>query len=264
MVTFPKKLPPQLALEITHKCNYKCPFCYCMWHEYPELARGVLSNEQWKNVIAEAFSKGCKSFLLTGGEPLLRPNWQELVKYALSFPEVKVDIFTNASRMTEDILQFLKTHKVGISTSLQGLRSYAEMTGTKRRFYKSIEFIARCREINYPCSVGITVTAINLFEIADIVSAATFAGASAIQLSVFLNAGRGKNNVNLQLNHLQWLQVKDQIRNLNAPIPIMYCDEFECKCMNDDTFNCPGWDCLGTVSPNGVYRKCLHYYKPKN
>jgi MoaA/NifB/PqqE/SkfB family radical SAM enzyme len=235
-----------------------------MWHEYPELARGVLSNEQWKNVIAEAFSKGCKSFLLTGGEPLLRPNWQELVKYALSFPEVKVDIFTNASRMTEDILQFLKTHKVGISTSLQGLRSYAEMTGTKRRFYKSIEFIARCREINYPCSVGITVTAINLFEIADIVSAATFAGASAIQLSVFLNAGRGKNNVNLQLNHLQWLQVKDQIRNLNAPIPIMYCDEFECKCMNDDTFNCPGWDCFGTVSPNGVYRKCLHYYKPKN
>jgi hypothetical protein len=97
-----------------------------------------------------------------------------------------------------------------------------------------------------------------------IVSAATFAGASAIQLSVFLNAGRGKKNVNLQLNHLQWLQVKDQIRNLNAPIPIMYCDEFECKCMNDDTFNCPGWDCFGTVSPNGVYRKCLHYYKPKN
>ena len=149
MVILPEKLPLQLALEITPKCNYKCPFCYCLWHEYPQLAKQVLSTSEWKSVINEAVAKGCRSFLFTGGEVLLRNDWQELLEYALSFPDVKADIFTNASRMTEDILQYLKAHKVGISTSLQGLRTYGEMTGTKRKFYRTIEFIDRCREIAY-------------------------------------------------------------------------------------------------------------------
>ena len=260
MVTLPEKLPPQLVLEITSKCNYKCPFCYCLWHEYPELAKRVLSNKQWKEIIAEAVAKGCKSFLFTGGELLLRQDWQDLMDYALAFPEVKVDIFTNASRMTEDILQYLKARKVGISTSLQGLRTYAEMTGTRRKFYRTVEFIARCREIGHPCSVGVTATAINLFEIEDIVSAAAFAGAAAIQLSVFMDAGRGKGNAALRLSPEEWLELKNRVKSLKIGVPVMFCDEFVCKCMQDKAFQCPGLDKYGAVSPNGTYRRCLHYY----
>ena len=107
MIYLPEKLPPLLTLEITGKCNYKCPFCYCLWHEYPELAKNVLSTEQWKIVISEAVAKGCRSFLFTGGEVLLRQDWRELMDHALDFPDVTVSIFTNASRMTEDILQYL-------------------------------------------------------------------------------------------------------------------------------------------------------------
>ena len=120
-------------------------------------------------MISEAVAKGCRSFLFTGGEVLLRQDWRELMDHALDFPDVTVSIFTNASRMTEDILQYLKARKVGISTSLQGLRTYAEMTGTRRKFYRTIEFISRCHEIGHPCSVGVTAAAINLFEIEDIV-----------------------------------------------------------------------------------------------
>ena len=260
MVILPEKLPLQLALEITTKCNYKCPFCYCLWHEYPQLAKKVLSTSEWKSVINEAVARGCRSFLFTGGEVLLRSDWQELVDYALTFPDVKADIFTNASRMTEGILQYLKAHKVGISTSLQGLRTYGEMTGTKRKFYRTIEFISLCREIDYPCSVGVTVTAVNLFEIEDIVSAAAFAGAAAIQVSVFMDAGRGKGNAALRVSEEQWQELKARISALKIGVPVMFCDEFVCKCMADKSFSCPGMDKFGTVSPNGIYRRCLHYY----
>ena len=264
MITLPDKLPQQLALEISPRCNYKCPFCYCLWHEYPELAKNILSNDQWKSIIAEAVAKGCRNFLFTGGEVLLYRNWRELVDYALNFPDVRADIFTNASRVTEDILQYLKTRKVGISTSLQGLRTYAEMTGTRRKFYRTIEFIERCREIDYPCSVGITATAINLFEIEDIVSAAAFAGAGIIQLSVFMDAGRGKGNAALRVSEKKWLELKDRVRDLKIEVPIMFCNEFVCKCMEDKLFKCPGLDQLGAVSPNGTYRRCLHYYCNNN
>ena len=261
MVILPEKLPPQLALEITPKCNYKCPFCYCLWHEYPELGKNVLSTEEWKRVISEAVAKGCRSFMFTGGEVLLRQDWLELLDYALAHQGVKADIFTNASRMTEEILQYLKARKVGISTSLQGLRTYAEMTGTKRKFYRTIEFITRCREIGHPCSVGVTAAAVNLFEVDDIVSAAAFAGAAAVQVSVFMDAGRGKGNDALRLSQTQWQELKDRVRALKIGVPVMFSDEFVCKCMSDKSFKCPGLDKYGVVSPNGVYRQCLHYYQ---
>lgn len=260
MVILPGKLPQQLALEITPKCNYKCPFCYCLWHEYPDLAKNPLSTDQWKSVIAEAVAKGCRRFLFTGGEVLLHQDWQELMEYSLAFPEVRADIFTNASRMTEDILHYLKARKVSISTSLQGLRTYAVMTGTKRKFYRTLEFIERCSEIDHPCSVGVTATAINLFEIEDIVSTAAFAGAAAIQLSVFMDAGRGKGNQSLRLSEEQWQEVKARVSALKIGAPVIYCDEFVCKCMQNKSFKCPGLDKYGAVSPNGAYRRCLHCY----
>ena len=203
MSKLPEKLPRVLALELSGKCNYKCPFCYCLWHEYPELARHVQSTLQWKKVIDEAIEKGCRNFLFTGGEPLLRKDLPDLIEHAQKTPDTQVDIFTNGSRMTEELLQYFKVRKVGISTSLQGLRTYSAMTGTGRKFYKTIDLIARCRELEHPCSVGVTVTAINMFEVEDIVSAAAFAGAALIQLSVFMNAGRGKGNSSLQISESQ-------------------------------------------------------------
>ena len=257
---FPPKLPKQLVLELTPKCNYNCPFCYCLWHEFPELAKKVLTFEQWCKVISSAAEQGCKKFLFTGGEPLLRRDLNDLIKFAAAIPGVKLSLFTNASRVTEQQLLFFQKHHVKLATSLQGLRTYAEMTGTKRKFYKTIEFIARCRELNFPCSVGITATAVNLPEMEEIVSAAAFAGAAAIQVSVFMNAGRGKSNPDIALTHEQWSCLKEKIRKLPCGKSVVFSEEFECACMTDNQFKCPAGTSFGTISPNGVYRKCLHFY----
>ena len=263
MTEFPEKLPKQLILELTGKCNYNCPFCYCLWHEFPELAKNPLSFGQWCEVIDMAVANGCRNFLLTGGEPLLRSDLFDLIEYASAIPEIKLSLFTNGSRVTEGHLQFFKNHNVRLATSLQGLRTYAEMTGTKRKFYRTIEFISRCRELDFPCSAGITATAINLFEMEDIVSAAAFAGAESIQVSVFMNSGRGKNNPDLALSQKQWIQLKEKIRKLECGKFVVFSEEFECSCMTDEKFKCPAGTAFGTVSPNGVYRKCPHFYQHK-
>ena len=261
MSYLPDKLPGQLTLELTPRCNYKCPYCYCLWHEYPELARNVLTLEQWMSVIDEAVAKECRSFLFTGGEVLLYPDLKALIEYTLSKHGTRIALYTNASRMTEELLQYFKQHNVRLTTSLQGLRTYADMTGTRRKFYRTVEFISRCSEINFPCSVGITATAVNAFEIEDIVSAAAFAGASIIQVSVFMDAGRGKNNKLLKLEQSDWEKIKERIKKLECSQSVVFCDEMVCNCMEDKDFKCPAGNSFGTVSPNGVYRKCLHYYQ---
>ena len=251
----------ELILELTPECNYKCPFCYCLWHEFPELAENCLTFEQWKKIIEDAVKKGCRKFLFTGGEVLLYPDLKALIEYARTFPDVELELFTNASQMTEEYLQYLKQQRVRLAVSLPGLRTYGKMTGTKRKFDRTVDFIAWCREIDYPCTVSITVPSVNLFEVKDIVCAAAFAGAGIIQLSVFMLSGRGKKNPHLQVSPQQWLALKDEIKALFCAVPIGFCDEFECRCRTEKNFSCPAaGSSFGAISPGGVYRKCLHFY----
>ena len=91
-------LPPSIILEITSRCNYRCPFCYCVWYEFPHLARPALSTAEWKEVISECAERGVDSFLFTGGEALLRPDVIELLAHARRImPDGRIDLFTNGS-----------------------------------------------------------------------------------------------------------------------------------------------------------------------
>ena len=44
------KLPPHLTLELTAKCNYACPYCYCVWHESGKRPPRDRSTDQWKKI----------------------------------------------------------------------------------------------------------------------------------------------------------------------------------------------------------------------
>ena len=102
----------------------------------------------------------------------------------------------------------------------------------------------------------------SVFEIEDIVSAAAFAGAEVIQVGVCMNAGRAKDNAELLLTENEWQLIKEKIKKLSLSRAVVFCEEFECKCMTDSQFNCPAADnSFGVISPNGIYRKCLHYYE---
>lgn len=38
-----RRFPHHMTLELTAKCNFRCPYCYCVWHERPELAKPELA-----------------------------------------------------------------------------------------------------------------------------------------------------------------------------------------------------------------------------
>ena len=59
----------------------------------------------------------------------------------------------------------------------------------------------------------------------------------------------------------EWKSVKENLNKLNFSCPVVFGEEFECKCMSDKQFKCPAGSKWGVISPNGTYRKCLHYYE---
>ncbi|MBR4076201.1 MAG: radical SAM protein, partial [Lentisphaeria bacterium] len=103
------KLPPHLTLELTAKCNYACPYCYCVWHKSGKRPPRDRSTDQWKKILDRCAEDGVKSLSFSGGEPLLRKDLRELIRYAKKLlPDARLDLFTNNSRMKEDDFFFFK------------------------------------------------------------------------------------------------------------------------------------------------------------
>ena len=66
------RYPRHMTLELTAKCNFRCPYCYCVWHEHPTLAKPELEAAGWRTVLETCAADGVNDVLFTGGEALLR------------------------------------------------------------------------------------------------------------------------------------------------------------------------------------------------
>lgn len=69
--------PQALIAEVTHRCPLHC--VYCSNPLQMQSSAHELSTEHWTRIIAQAAEIGCWHLHLTGGEPLLRRDAEQLV-----------------------------------------------------------------------------------------------------------------------------------------------------------------------------------------
>lgn len=90
----------RLDIELTERCNNDCIHCSINLPAGDEAARArEMSTGQVEDVLLQAASLGCLEVRLTGGEPLLRPDFEQLYLFARRLG-LKVLIFTNARLVT--------------------------------------------------------------------------------------------------------------------------------------------------------------------
>ncbi len=102
-----------LRISVTDRCNFRC--VYCMPKEifganYPFLARDeVLSFEEIERVTRVFARGGVTKLRITGGEPLVRRNIEELVERLASIPGIDdIAMTTNGSMLTPTKARALK------------------------------------------------------------------------------------------------------------------------------------------------------------
>ena len=245
-------------LEITSRCNFACKYCYCLWHEKGYPISEELTTDEWIEVLHILKKSGVKSVSLTGGEPLLKEGfWQILEESTILFGARNTSFYSNASLLSKDSLVRIKELGVTFATSLQGLSTAEEITGRKDSFKHTLKTIEMASDLGICVFCGCTATSINKNEIVDMLSAVSYAGADVVRCSVLLMGGRALQNKYLSISKEEWESIKNQVREL--PINCEITEEFECSCNNQmESENCNAGKTYFVVDPFGNVRKCLH------
>jgi radical SAM protein with 4Fe4S-binding SPASM domain len=105
-----KRLPLSFDLEVTARCNNDCRHCYINLPAEDLVARSrELSVAEIGDIADQAVRLGALWCLLTGGEPLLRPDFGELY-LALKRKGLLVSVFTNATLVNEEHIELFKRY----------------------------------------------------------------------------------------------------------------------------------------------------------
>ena len=150
-------VPIHGQFELTPLCNLSCRMCYTHLTREQMKGQSLLTVDQWKSLIHDAWTAGMYIATLTGGECLTYPGFRELYLYLHSLG-CEVHVLTNGVLLDEHWISFFKEHMpAGIQITLYGNDddSYERVTG-HRVFSTVRQNIDRILEAELP--LGLTVT----------------------------------------------------------------------------------------------------------
>ncbi len=104
------KIPISATFELTPVCNLYCDMCYIrMQARQATQLGGVKSKDEWLAIARQLKEHGTLFLLLTGGEPLLYPDFRELY-IALKQMGFVLTVNTNATLITEEIARLFRQY----------------------------------------------------------------------------------------------------------------------------------------------------------
>ncbi|MCP4366424.1 MAG: radical SAM protein [Planctomycetes bacterium] len=148
-------------LELTESCNLSCTHCYA---EAGACSPDELSQEQWKQILAEGARLGAKTVQFTGGEPTLHPGLTDLIEYARAQRYTDIEVFTNGTRLEDGILKRWKSLGVDVALSFYSYdpETHDRITGRPRSFRQTVQGIRAILSHKIPVRVAIILMKENL------------------------------------------------------------------------------------------------------
>lgn len=138
-------LPLSGSMELTLKCNVRCKHCYIL---YPGATDHEMNTDEVKRMLDIMSDNGVLVLLLTGGEPVTRPDFKEIWAYAKQKGFI-LSLYSNATLINEDLASFLASHlprRVEITIYGHTEETYESVTGVRgsyQRFRQGVDFLHR-------------------------------------------------------------------------------------------------------------------------
>ena len=193
--------PPFLvALNLTQRCNLACAHCYLDATTRADGDRNELTTDEVRTVLDDIASLSDETMIvLTGGEPLLRPDIEALAQHGAGLGLMMV-IGTNGTPLDEKrIASLQKAGVAGVGISLDSLDpSYHDgFRGRPGAWEKTMSAIDACRRAGLVFQLHFSVTDDNAHELEDMIAFARDVGAMVLNVFFLVCTGRGENVTNI-------------------------------------------------------------------
>lgn len=189
-----------VAWEITRNCNLSCVHCRAAATMGPYA--GELGTKACLALLDQIQEAGEPIVILTGGEPLLRPDIFEIARYGTD-KGLRMVMAPNGTLITAAIAKKLVASGIQrISISLDGAtrRSHDRFRGVKGAFDGALKGIQFAKDAGLEFQINTTISKSNLGEIQRIQDLAISLGAVAHHIFLLVPTGRGKYIVDQEIN----------------------------------------------------------------
>lgn len=189
-----------VAWETTRRCNLSCVHCRASAEDH--VYENELGTRASLTLLDQIREVGQPIIILTGGEPLLRPDIFEIASHGTAIG-LRMVMAPNGTLITPETAMKMKESGIKrISVSIDGAtrERHDAFRGVAGAFDGAMNGIAHAKKAGVEFQVNTTITKANLEEIPKILALAEELGAVAHHIFLLVPTGRGKYIIDQEIN----------------------------------------------------------------
>ncbi len=185
-----------VAVNLTRRCNLACAHCYLDAETLKQGGADELKTDEVSTLLDQIASRGSDTMVvLTGGEPLLRRDLEQLLAHGSALG-LSMVVGTNGVLLSEHRVKSLQAAGViGMGISLDSLdpARHDEFRGYPGGWEKTLAGMEACRRHGLPFQVHFSVTEDNADEVGAMIDFASNVGAHVLNIFFLVCTGRGES-----------------------------------------------------------------------
>ena len=196
--------------ETTSACNLHC--VHCRAEAQPEPLPDEMSTQEGTSFLGDLASFAKPIMILSGGEPLARPDIFELTRHSVELG-MRTCLASNGTVITRDVAQQIadaRIARVSISLDGAGAETHDTFRGIPGAYAAAMEGIRNLEAHEVPFQINTTVAQHNMGELDELVAVTEQLGAAALHLFLLVPVGCG-----VQIAEEQMISPEDYERVLN-------------------------------------------------
>jgi radical SAM protein with 4Fe4S-binding SPASM domain len=200
--------PSSMHVELTKACNLNCYYCYR--DAKADQTKDRLETDKLLEILLFLSKKGLHAVELTGGEPLMHPDFSRIMKFVGEHFSL-IGLLTNGTLITESILNDMIPFRDKIAVSIS-LDSHIPSVHDERRgfdgaFDKTTKAIQLFARNGFITRVTMALDEYNWRHIEPTMQLSRRLGATMFSYAPILPFGRAKNHLNFDF----WANNTDEI-----------------------------------------------------
>jgi MoaA/NifB/PqqE/SkfB family radical SAM enzyme len=166
------RLPLEGDIDLTYRCNNNCRHCWLRIPAGAKEKKDELTFDEIKKIVVEARKMGCQRWKISGGEPMLRPDFPEIFDF-ITAKAVTYSLNTNGTLIIPKIARLL-TRKGNKMVALYGTtpRVHDHITRNPGSFEATMRGFAYLKEAGAGFTVQLIPMRDNYHQFDDMVKLA--------------------------------------------------------------------------------------------